>query len=229
MRAIFNFFRKLFGRTFGVSTGVDERNRQYPATTLIPEGAKARTKFWACPIVLNQGRHAACTGFAVCHDAAAEPVKRTHITNQLAQKLYKEAQKVDEWPGEDYAGSSVNAAMRVAQSWGWYGEYRWAFGIEDLMMSLGYLGPAVLQIPWYQGMEKPVGAYIEPTGKLVGRHAIVCLGYDIQRDAFLVRNSWGSRWGNGGDAWITYGDLKALLRDRGSACIPMSRMGDDEG
>lgn len=40
--------------------------------------------------------------------------------------------------------------------------------------------------------------------KLVGGHAILCVGYDDARQAFLVRNSWGSGWGINGYFWMPY-------------------------
>lgn len=39
------------------------------------------------------------------------------------------------------------------------------------------------------------------------RHAVVCVGRGVTPqgdDVYLVRNSWGSHWGAGGEAWLTY-------------------------
>jgi len=35
-------------------------------------------------------------------------------------------------------------------------------------------------------------------------HAIVLIGWDDAKQAWLLRNSWGSNWGDGGYAWIGY-------------------------
>lgn len=43
-----------------------------------------------------------------------------------------------------------------------------------------------------------------------GSHALAVVGYDDQRQAFKVINSWGTRWGNGGYGWIGY---RAFVRD----------------
>jgi C1A family cysteine protease len=37
-----------------------------------------------------------------------------------------------------------------------------------------------------------------------GGHALCCVGYDDSRQAFLVRNSWGTQWGIAGYCWIPY-------------------------
>lgn len=38
----------------------------------------------------------------------------------------------------------------------------------------------------------------------IGGHAMLVVGYDDERQAFLVRNSWGKRWGLDGYCWIPY-------------------------
>lgn len=35
-------------------------------------------------------------------------------------------------------------------------------------------------------------------------HAMLIVGYDDRENAFLVRNSWGSKWGEAGHVWIDY-------------------------
>lgn len=38
----------------------------------------------------------------------------------------------------------------------------------------------------------------------VGGHAVLAVGYDDDRRLFLVRNSWGTAWGQGGYFWMPY-------------------------
>lgn len=38
-----------------------------------------------------------------------------------------------------------------------------------------------------------------------GSHAVTVVGYDEERQAFRLINSWGLRWGNRGYGWISYG------------------------
>lgn len=53
-----------------------------------------------------------------------------------------------------------------------------------------------------------------PGESIVGYHAMLIVGYDADRDMFLVRNSWGSSWasendkGFPGHAWIPYEYIK---------------------
>ena len=36
-------------------------------------------------------------------------------------------------------------------------------------------------------------------------HVVVLIGWDDQRQAWLVKNSWGETWGEQGFGWIAYG------------------------
>jgi C1A family cysteine protease len=40
--------------------------------------------------------------------------------------------------------------------------------------------------------------------QILGGHATLIVGYDDAHSAFLVRNSWGSGWGQGGYFWMPY-------------------------
>jgi hypothetical protein len=100
----------------------------------------------------NQGQEGACVGFG-----------SSRMMSQLNRKtydgfwLYHEAKKVDEWPGEDYDGTSVRAALDVLRKVGHcvkdgdaptapavLGEgiaaNRWARSVDDVLSVLGYDG-----------------------------------------------------------------------------------------
>ena len=63
--------------------------------------------------LLRPGRGGACVGFGI-----------SRLTSQLNRKLYDgfwlyhEAQKVDEWQGEDYDGTSVRAGLDILRKRG---------------------------------------------------------------------------------------------------------------
>jgi len=44
----------------------------------------------------------------------------------------------------------------------------------------------------------------KPTEDCLGGHCVVIVGYDDSKSAFLVRNSWGVNWGEGGYFWLPY-------------------------
>ncbi|HEX4755340.1 MAG TPA: C1 family peptidase [Candidatus Dormibacteraeota bacterium] len=53
----------------------------------------------------------------------------------------------------------------------------------------------------------------QPSESPVGGHAVVCVGYDDARSAFIIRNSWGAGWGEAGYGHMPY----AYVLDAGLA------------
>jgi hypothetical protein len=64
------------------------------------------------PEILNQGTEGACTGFALA--AVINYLLHQRKLKRLIspRMLYELARRYDEWPGEDYAGSSARGAMK---------------------------------------------------------------------------------------------------------------------
>lgn len=50
-----------------------------------------------------------------------------------------------------------------------------------------------------------------PDDKLTGWHFITLIGYDERRQAFRLINSWSTRWGDHGFAWMSYDLLKTRI------------------
>lgn len=49
---------------------------------------------------------------------------------------------------------------------------------------------------------------------LIGYHAMVLVGYSDDRQAFKLINSWGTRWGDKGFAWVSYRAMQARSRNQ---------------
>lgn len=212
-------------RKFGRLVQFDERSRKFPIRALIADNIVPRSYTWSCNFWLDQGQTPACTGFSVAHEAAARPVIVPNMTNKIAQEVYRRAQQLDEWEGEDYEGSSVIAAIKAGKERGWYKEYRWAFSEEDLFISVGHHGPAVLGINWYEGMGNTgADGFVQVSGEVLGGHAILCNGVNVKKNRYHLHNSWGISWGINGGCFVTRADMKRLLREEGEACIPVMRI-----
>ena len=74
--------------------------------------------------------------------------------------------------------------------------------------------PFVFGIQVYESFETNIVAQtgIIPTPnvlkeKLLGGHAMLCCGYDDDKKWFIVRNSWGIKWGDKGYCYIGYNYL----------------------
>lgn len=203
----------------------DERSRGFAVRPMV-EQKEPRSYTWRCRTYLDQGQEGACVGFGISHELAARPAEVVGVTNQFArEKIYWEAQKIDEWeggayPGAEpvYEGTSVLAGVKVAQQMGFFDAYYWAFGLNDVILGVGYGGPAVLGLPWLEGMfNVDSQGYIHATGAVAGGHCLLCRGVDVSENFFLLRNSWGKTWGVNGDCKISFDDFQKVLKDGGEA------------
>lgn len=53
----------------------------------------------------------------------------------------------------------------------------------------------------------------KPSEKVLGGHAVVAVGYDQKKRAFIIRNSWGEKWGQQGYCFMPFKYLENLARD----------------
>jgi len=201
----------------------DPRSRAFGVAQTLP-GRPPRSYTWRGARVLDQGSEGACVGFGWAHELIARPMIESRADEAYALSVYHDARRVDEWPGEDYSGTSVLAGAKIVQARGHIREYRWGFTFTDLIMSLGYAGPVVLGLNWYTGMMKPdVDGFIHPTGQVEGGHCICAMGVSVAKGRIQLINSWGSDWGDAGLCWLSFDDVERLLYEQGEQCIPMGR------
>jgi hypothetical protein len=102
------------GRLDAMPDRVDTRDWFYrPSLIALPERL---VNIHRVPVVLDQGREGACTGFALAavinyHLAQRGGPARDRLPVS-PRMLYEMARHYDEWPGEDYEGSSARGAMK---------------------------------------------------------------------------------------------------------------------
>lgn len=216
----------------------DEKSKEFPIRAAISAPPKRKNKLWRVGPILDQGREGACVGFGWTAEALSTPtavdltrVKKNTVYNPnlFAKQLYNSAKVIDEWPGEDYSGTSVLAGAKAMRNLGLLKEYRWAFNITDVIDAVLVKGPVVLGIYWYEGMYDAPNGILKVSGEIVGGHCLTVVGYRIAKDAkqnvdsLILQNSWGPDWGINGLAEISVTDLDALLKNDGEACVPSKR------
>ena len=180
-----------------------------------------RSYSWTPRVWLDQGQEGACTGFGAAHVMSMAPNART-MTNANGQAFYKGAQRYDEWPGENYEGSSVNGVMSfLLHETKYLTEYWWAESVEEILHAIGYYGPVEMGSVWRTGMMNTRSdGFIHVTGGQVGGHAYSIRAVNLSGKYVTVHNSWGKGWGVNGEAKLSFDDLGLLLRDSGECALP---------
>lgn len=174
--------------------------------------------------VLDQGEEGACTGFGLA--ASINTLLRMRDGRAASEvsphMLYAMAKRYDQWPGEQYDGSSARGAMK-----GWHkhgvclaahwraGEQQYLTGKAldsarlhplgvyfrvlpkriDLHTALAEVGVLFVSAGTHRGWDELDDGCIpfDPGFECDGGHAFAVVGYTEQ--GLLVQNSWGRDWG----------------------------------
>lgn len=215
---------------FGRLQAVDPRDANHLLRSINPQAAAAASnipyRYHYHDSILDQGDSSACTGAAARQWLNMGPIRNTSGPDFMT--LYRENQKVDEWPGAEpsYYGSSVRASFKVLKSLGFVSRYAWAFDLETVVNHVLTEGPVVLGTDWHSDlMRADKQGFVHVGGRVVGGHAYVLGGVNRTRKcpdgsvgAGRIVNSWGRGWADRGLAWISFKDLDALIKADGEAC-----------
>jgi len=191
--------------------------------------------------ILDQKSEGSCTGFAVAA-----------VINQLNQQadrdvvvsprmLYEMARRNDEWPGEEYDGSSLRGAINGWKNMGVCKEELWPYRIDtnkgsftiemakdarnntigayyrlkpvisDFHAALNETGVIAVSAKVHKGWNDPKNGIIELHEDKSGGHAFVIVGYNDK--GFWIQNSWGKSWGDNGVALWSYEDWVKNVMD----------------
>lgn len=201
----------------------DERSKNFRAVSLLsaPE-RKPRDRTWRRGLPYDQGYTSTCvaqTGKGILN---TQPLSRNvdyDVRSEYSiDEFYAGAQQNDEWPGEAYDGTSGLGLCKWLKQQGLIKEYRWCFGVDDVVATVSNLGPVGLGVWWYTGMFDPDPAgYIRPTGAQEGGHEVELIGVDVSERCVIGMNSWGYEWGDRGRFKLTFDDLEFLLNEQGDA------------
>jgi C1A family cysteine protease len=77
--------------------------------------------------------------------------------------------------------------------------------VEQLKAALVERGPLVAPIVYDECLANYRGGVFNEQDLDMINHAVLLIGWDDDKQAWLVKNSWGEEWGGKGFAWIKYG------------------------
>lgn len=198
----------------------DSKDKLFLMRSLLPRKIPTGSKYWyASGWYGDQGSLPHCVGYAWTHWLSAGPVTNK-VNDSLPQAIYTRAQDVDEWPGNNYYGTSVRAGAKAAQEAGYIDSYYWAWDLNTALEALLTIGPVVIGVNWYSSMFFPTDKYfLEIKGRIEGGHAVLLDGINTKEEKVRIKNSWGKSWGNKGFAYLKFKDLERLISEDGEVCL----------
>lgn len=212
--------------TFGrLPSPVDPRDRAFLLSAHAPtRGLPTRRTWQFRHTPLDQGERPQCVayswlGMLLASPIATSPLAPKESVPHYADALYRQAQTLDDMPGERYDGTTVRGAAKALRARGLIDSYLWASTADEVVRYVLARGPVVIGVEWFEGMtDLARGAVACRTGASLGGHAVLIVGADRERQRVRILNSWGPDWGENGRCWLACTDLDALLRDGGEAC-----------
>ena len=160
------------------------------------------------PPIYNQGSDGICvgaSGAAVLFSALGKEINPVH--------LYNEAQKLDIWPGEDYDGTSIRAGIRALHQ-----RHSNLSAQQIDANDLAAMESAIIKgCMWFSikvgsGFKQNFKTHFDDPQDFEGgntHHALVIVGATATH--WIVRNSWGTAWGEKGYCFIRKDVLPIIL------------------
>lgn len=220
-------FIPFLDRGLGRLPAPDARDARFPMRRAVQMATQDKKppppyRYYRTPVILDQGSSPHCVAYTWRQILNMAPVMVKPNVGLTTDFIYAQAQLIDEWPGQDYDGTSVRAGAKVLAREGWIGAYWWATGAQQVAdFLLSGCGPVAMGTNWYRGMSVPDERnFIKPIGLMDGGHAWTLDGYNDMRGVFRMVNSWGTSYGDGGRAYILGEHLDRLIKEDGEACAP---------
>jgi TolA-binding protein len=108
------------------------------------------------------------------------------------------------YEGRDATCSTGGPTPYEIATWGWVDPIGIQPSVDDIKASMckyGAITSAVAATPAF--IAYGGGVFDERSGSNIN-HAVVLVGWDDSKGAWLLRNSWGTNWGEDGYMWIDY-------------------------
>ena len=202
----------------------DERDQQYRIRAVLGPSER-RFRYWSDRGWWgDQGDSSQCVAYSWTHWLEDGPVgHRGPAPLHDPATFYAECQRNDEWPGEEYDGTSVRAGAKVLKAQGMITEYRWSQSLDGLLRAVLEAGPVVVGTNWYEKFFDPDEDGIigegDDWGQVAGGHAWIINGATRSHEMFRAKNSWGRSWGMGGRFWIPFRAMERLIAEDGEVCL----------
>jgi hypothetical protein len=170
------------------------------------------------PPILDQGVEGACTGFGLAAVANYLLQRRRVAPSTVLvspRMLYEMAKRYDEWPGEQYEGSSARGAMKGWHKHGVCQKDCWEYDQKTQK-------PEPYKSRWTDALNRPLGAYFRVNHRdLVAMHSAIS-EVGILYATATVHEGWDEVGANG---VISYDRSKKILGGHAFAIVAYEERG----
>jgi C1A family cysteine protease len=100
--------------------------------------------------------------------------------------------------------ASVNRSYK-AEMWGYVGAGSSRHDVAKLKEALCRFGPLAVSVRATDAFHAYTGGVFDEFASGSVNHAVTLVGWDDNKQSWLIKNSWGTGWGESGYMWIAYG------------------------
>lgn len=98
-------------------------------------------------------------------------------------------------------------------------QYEILYTTEEMVEALNAKKPVVVAMEVFDSFnqvtkDNPMVPIPNGYGYSIGLHAVAIVGYSIPKKQFLLKNSWGTNWGDKGYAWIPFTYIDNFASER---------------
>jgi hypothetical protein len=189
--------------------------------------------------IRSTGPEGTTVGFAIAYALQAAVKEKVKQRITLSPRgIYVMAKQYDDWPGEDYEGTSVIGGLKAVQEVGAYSEDDWPYtskskpktarkvaykisayselkGIDQILSALRTNKVIVATIQVTNDFNKTDGegrVTVKLPLKTLGAKVITIVGYNKESAEFKFANDWGKDWGKDGFGLIKDTDLVRIMQ-----------------
>jgi cathepsin L len=159
--------------------------------------------------ICNSGWHGLAFEFMVSGKGVPmsreEDIDGLFVKDGVEQYVFQPKAKREYTPGKKLS-CAPDSGFKQALSWDYVNSPPDKLPtVEQLKTALVKHGPIAAPIVYDECLANYRGGVFNEMNLDIVNHVVLLVGWDDDKQAWLIKNSWGEEWGEKGFAWIKYG------------------------
>ena len=143
-----------------------------------------------------------CSGAGSCAGGWYDPVFNYMLSDGITDES-----EYGYSPNDDSCPLGLDATFRTV-AWGWVSAKHDIAPVADIKEQLCDSGPLATAVRVTNAFRAYTSGVFNESSDGWVNHAVTIVGWDDSKNAWLIKNSWGTNWGDNGYMWIDYGANK---------------------